>query len=625
MRQPALHEIRSLIEDGQIQAALRAARAFIGSGEAKSAEIESCARLLASVDGTTPEEFPIVKIAVLGGYTTGPLVSAIRCGLISEGFVARIYESEFDSYRQEILNPGSGLYAFAPEMVLIALGAENLRFAPSSWADAAVERESLDAQMQEIELHWKTLSERLSCKILQHTIVPTPLNWTGPAEKGLAGSPARYVEQLNNRLWESFSAPVYGLDVARLAAQVGGWNWRDDRLYCHGKFEFHPRHLPEYMHLFLGSFRALTGRTRKALVLDLDQTLWGGTVGEDGWQGIELGPETPAGEAHAAFCRYVRQLKDRGVVLAVCSKNDPEPPRTVFEHHPHMPLRLQDFAVFCCNWQDKAANLRNIAQELNLDPSSLVFVDNDPAECDWVRRLLPTVSVVCLPEDPAAYVRCLDGRRYFDAVRLSEEDRKRAASYQGRAQANKLKTSAADFESYLRDLDMRGELFLAAPEDIPRLAQMELKTNQFNLTTRRYSEERLKAFFESPDHRVWACRLSDRFADHGLVSSVVTVREVDALRIDSWLMSCRVFSRGLEAFILNGLVAAAREMGLRRIVGEHRPTPANAKFAGLYGGFGFRLDKTGTEASRWSMQIDNWRALNSAIHNASRARSEAVL
>jgi FkbH-like protein len=277
----------------------------------------------------------------------------------------------------------------------------------------------------------------------------------------------------------------------------------------------------------------------------------------------------------------------RGVILGICSKNEMANVAEIFEKHRHMPLRLDDFSVVRCNWENKASNLAAIALELNIDVSALVFADDNPAECELVRQVLPAVHVVQMDGDPAAFVRRLDRERLFDSQGYSDEDIKRSKSYQAKAKTATLQASTPDLETYLVSLEMHGEFWIARHEDIPRLAQMEAKTNQFNLTTRRWTADHISRFIDADDHDVFCFRLSDRFADHGLVGSMIVSYQGAEARILGWLLSCRVFSRTCEEFMLPELVKCARTRGVQRIVGEYVATEKNQVVANLFTRLGF--------------------------------------
>jgi FkbH-like protein len=397
------------------------------------------------------------------------------------------------------------------------------------------------------------------------------------------------------------------VDIDQLSANVGRSNWHDPRLEYHGKFGFAIRYLPEYAALLGAAMRSALGRAPKALILDLDNTLWGGVIGDDGLEGIHLGPDSAEGEAYQAFCGYIRSLGQRGIILGICSKNDTENVNAVFESHPHMPLKREDFSVYKCNWNDKATNLAAIAQELNIGISALVFVDDNPAECELIRQLLPSVRVIHLDGDPALFVRRLDRERLFDSQHLSAEDLTRTESYQARVKAAELKIAAPDLESYLRSLEMRADVRFAGPAELPRLAQMEMKTNQFNLSTRRLNQEQLQAMTESPDMIVVAALLEDRFTNHGLVAYVAAKQAGSELTITDWLMSCRVFSRTLEHCMMRYLIEIAQPRGVETISLEFIPTAKNSVMERLFKELGFQCEGAPPRGP-WQFQVksDQW-------------------
>jgi FkbH-like protein len=530
---------------------------------------------------------PTRRLAVIGDVTLDGIAAAAVMALAEEGLIATRYVGPYGTLTQEVLDPGSGLYAAKPDIVLIAP-------VPQLEPDAGVRKDAAQWVEREVERWselWAVLAQRLpGVRVIQHLPEYPDHDLAGPLERRTSWSPHGLTAALTEKLLADTPGFVHLLDMDRLAAQVGRANWRDPRLWFHGKVPFSLRYLGEYAAALTAAMRRATGRTRKALILDLDNTLWGGVVGDDGVAGIRLGPDTPAGEAYRAFCLYVKALGERGVILGICSKNDPKLALPVFESHPHMPLRKDDFAVIVCNWDDKASNLRRIASELNIDLSAIVFADDNEAECELIRRELPTVAVVPLTGDPSAFVRRLDQQRLFEAEALSAEDLKRRESYRGRQAAAAARTAAASFEDYLGSLEMKGMIWDAREEDIPRLAQMEGKTNQFNLTTRRWSADQLRQFMTAEDHELLCFRLTDRFADHGLVASVVLQYRDGETRILSWLMSCRVFSRTAEEFIMAEILRRAANRGAGHILGFYERTEKNEVVAGLLPRLGFAVD-----------------------------------
>ena len=345
-------------------------------------------------------------------------------------------------------------------------------------------------------------------------------------------------------------------------------------------------------------------------MLDLDNTLWGGVIGDDGLDGIVLGEGSAAGEAHLALQHYAKQLKERGVVLAVCSKNDVKIAEAAFRDHPEMALRRSDFAAFQANWDDKAQNLKAIAAKLNIGIDSLVFVDDNPIERARVRQSLPMVAVPEMSEDPAHYVRCLAEAGYFEAVAFTAEDRDRAQAYAANAEREALLGSAESMDDFLRGLGMTAVYGPFTAVDHARVVQLINKTNQFNTTTRRYAADEVARIMEDPDSVTLQFRLLDRVGDNGLVSTMI-LRPApdDALEIENWVMSCRVFGRELEYEAMNVAVEAARKSGARALVADYIPTPKNDVISKLYQSLGFsRVDRPGAAdgATRWVLDLADY-------------------
>lgn len=596
---PSLAECRDAMNGRDWPAGFDLLRRAAAAPEIRHDQILSIGQMVARIPAEA--DLPRLKIAVLGYGTLTLHVAAVRAAAAREGFVADVYEAPYNAMRQDILDGTSGLWRAAPEIVLLAPASQDLASLPSGPADDIAAR--LDEEVRGWETLWQRLGGLTGRGILQQTLVRPEETPRGMLERRLPWSAGSYVAAANARLLEAAPADVTWLDVDALADRLGRLVWHDPRLFHSAKMPFAPRVLPEYASLLHGGLAAALGRGRKALVVDLDNTLWGGVIGDDGIDGIALGPGTPAGEAHQAFCAYLKDLAARGVILAVCSKNDPAIAREVFERHPHMPLASEDFAAFVCNWGDKAGNLRAVARSINIGTDALVFVDDNPAERELIRRELPEVGIVELPKDPVLYIRAVEAGHWFDAATLTDSDLKRAASYRARAAAELLREQATDLSAYLDGLKMSGTVRRAAATDVPRLAQMEAKTNQFNTTTRRVSAADLAARLGDPDWRILTLDLRDAFADHGLIAYIAAHREENRLRITDWLMSCRVFSRTAEDFLFNALLAEAREMGVTEIVGEFHPSAKNGVVADLYPRFGFHAIATDGGGHRFALPL----------------------
>jgi FkbH-like protein len=402
------------------------------------------------------------------------------------------------------------------------------------------------------------------------------------------------------------------LDVARASQRDGIDAWFDVGRWLQGKLEIAPQAAPLYGDLAARILAAQRGLSKKCLVLDLDNTLWGGVIGDDGLDGIVLGEGSAAGEAHLALQRYAKQLKERGVILAVCSKNDVKIAEAAFRDHPEMALRRSDFAAFQANWDDKAQNLKAIAKQLNIGLNSLVFVDDNPIERARVRQSLPMVAVPEMPEDPALYVRCLAEAGYFEAVAFTAEDRVRAEAYAANAEREALLGSAESMDDFLRGLNMTAVYGPFTAVDHARIVQLINKTNQFNTTTRRYAGDEITRIMEDPDAMTLQFRLLDRVGDNGLVSTMIlrpTEDDDEALEIENWVMSCRVFGRELEFEAMNIAVEAAKERGVRTLVADYIPTPKNDVIMKLYPSFGFtevERPAPANGAKRWALDLADY-------------------
>ena len=538
---------------------------------------------------TVPHEggggWPVQRIAVAGALTTDFIARTIACAAVLEGVQPVVYEAPFGSYVQEILDPSSGLHRFDADVVVLAPDWRDLveELAPGTPGAEVAAR--LGAKVALFRHLW-SLMRTGNRRIIQHRLVPPARRYRGLAERLLPSAIAAQVDWLNDRLFEAGRGQVTWVEVDALAAEVGTRGFAPAKFHHNARLAFDNRHLPAYLPFFRAAWRSASGQGKKVLALDLDNTLWGGVIGDDGVDGIVLGPGSPAGAAFAEWQGYIAALRGRGVVLAACSKNDPAIAATGLGH-PHSRLARADFPGFACSWDDKVTGLRGLARDLNLGLDSFVFCDDNPAECDLVRRELPEVAVIHLGADPTKFIDLLDAGHWFDQQAYTSEDLGRGGMYAARAEAIAEQHAAPDVGAYLRGLEMRGGLFRPEGADLERVAQLELKTNQFNLTTRRYGAAAIAGFLGRPDAVVLAFRLADRFGDHGLTSTLIALHEGDTLRIDSWLMSCRIFSRTAEHFILRGLLDVAGERGATRILGEYRATAKNAVVADLYARLGF--------------------------------------
>ncbi len=605
---------RLSMESADGRAALREARALLAAGDAQSARhwttsVVDLADDLSSWTGAAAllpaclETSPLprrARVAVLGSSTTTQLATLLPLACARAGLQIEIYEAPYGQYRQEILDPDSALYAFGPDAVVLALhdGDVNLPLVSDDPAAA------VDTAVADLHGLWSRVAERSGATILQFTLAIPPERPFGHLGTSVPGSRYRLLQEINLRMAVEAPASVVLVDCARLANDVGNRNWFDARYWHLAKQAVSPRCIPLLTRHVGAVLAATQGLSRKVLVLDLDNTLWGGVLGEDGIGGIRLGEGTE-GEAFSAFQAYVLDLKARGVVLAVCSKNDESLVRDAFSEHEGMRIGLDDIAVLSASWDDKPTQLRRIAEDLGLGLDSLVFVDDNPVERESVRHLVPEVDVVALPTDPAGYMRAVADYPYLETTRFTEEDTARTAQYRARASAAAAMGHASSLEEFLDSLEMEGSVAPVGSDNLVRVAQLVGKTNQFNLTSRRRTEAELQDLVADPAMVALAVRLRDRFADHGLVGVVLARQNDSDLEIDTWLMSCRVIGRTLEGAILGALDEQARSRGCSTISGTYVPTAKNALVADLYPRLGFASvgEPEPTGITRWSIRV----------------------
>ncbi len=550
---------------------------------------------------------PALRLAMIGSSTLAHLVPAIRVSALRRGFRVDVFEGHYGVYMQELAARGSELHAFKPDVVLLALDAHHI---------ASSEGANTETALATMRSCWRLITEELHAVVLQQTVLPVFPPLLGNNEHEMTNSPAHLIADLNQQLRPAArEAGVRLLAVDHLAEKWGTRSLFDPALWHRSKQEIHPTAAPlwgDHVGRILGAVRGLSS---KCLVLDLDNTLWGGVVGDDGIEGILLGQGNAVGEAYVAFQRFALSLANRGIILAVCSKNEDATARAVFEQHPEMVLRMKDLACFVANWDDKAANLRAIAKSLNIGLDSIVFADDNPFERNLVRQELPMVAVPELPEDSALYAETIAEGGYFEAIGLTHEDRERVSNYRANSEREQLRESVTDMASYLRDLEMR---LVWSPFDgigLPRITQLINKSNQFNLTTRRYTQTEVAELMADPQVITLQLRLIDRFGDNGMVVVIIgRMREEASLELDTWLMSCRVLGRQVEEETLNLIVEQARNAGVKQLRGVFTPTAKNAMVREHYAKLGFSLVDTATDQSTaWSLNVSSYQQKHTHI------------
>jgi FkbH-like protein len=467
-------------------------------------------------------------------------------------------------------------------------------------------RELVDAEVGRWSQLWNTISERLGCQVIQNNFEAPPWRILNNLEPRNPASLGSFVAKVNEGLQKAATPFVTIHDVDFLASLAGRWQWSDERMYYHAKLPCAPECMVSYAHSVASLIGALRGKSRKALVLDLDNTLWGGVIGDDGMAGIRLGQGDGEGEAFLAFQQYVDGLRQRGVILAVCSKNNEEIAREVFEKHTEMHLRLSDIACFVANWDDKHINLKKIAEQLEIGTDSLVFVDDNPAERAIVRKYLPEVAVPELPEDPSGYIRAIEQQLYFQTIALGTEDLQRSEMYRANRVRSSAQTASGSIDEFLASLEMVARVDKVSAVNLERVAQLVSKSNQFNLTTRRHTPAELMKMAADPSWITRTVSLRDRFGDNGLISVLLAKIDGSELVIDTWLMSCRVLKRGVEQFLLNEICLAARQHELTSVFGEYLATPKNALVKDHYAGLGFERASADEDGrTTWRLTLKN--------------------
>jgi len=536
-----------------------------------------------------------IKVAVVGSYSIQYFIMALRYLLYCQGINADIYEGNYNGIFYETMDQKSELYCFQPDIViLLPYYLDIADNAPKLFATKDDVCQAVNQVISYYQTIWNNLYSQLNCLILQSNFVLPAVSQLGNLECNYSFSQRSFMQKVNLDLTERHFDFVKIIDFEMLASEVGKERWFDYTSYFLNKTGFHVDYLGSAVNLFVNIITANRGKLRKCLVLDLDDTIWGGIVGEVGWEGIQIEPSDAIGEAYRFFQKYILDLKNRGVVLAVCSKNEERVAKEPFEKNENMLLRLSDIACFVANWNDKVSNIKLIAQDLNIGLDSMVFFDDNPSERLLVQEYLPEVKVIDVPEDPADYTYVLDKSHAFDWIQITQEDVIRSSSYVGNIAREKLKSNFDSYEEYLLALEMEAETFYADEKCIERFTQLINKTNQFNLRTRRYTEADIRRMMTDKNFCCICVRLKDRFSQYGIVSCVILSKKHlenekrSVCFIDTWVMSCRVFKRTLEYYVFCQIRSMANAMNCEVIYGEYIPSIKNLIVKNFYEELGFK-------------------------------------
>lgn len=547
-----------------------------------------------------------VKIAILGGSTADAVRDQLELFLLNYGLEPSFYLSEYGQFRQDALFPPRELTDFAPDIVYFHTTNRNIRRFPTLNDTPETAEALLEEEFGEFRALWESVRDKLGGTILQNNFELPSFRLLGNADAADPRGRVRFIGGLNRKFAEYAASQknFYINDIHYLSACYGLDKWADGAAWNLYKYALAVDAVPSLAANLAAIVKALYGKNKKVLALDLDNTLWGGVVGDDGADGIRIGKDLPAGQVYSEFQEYVKLHKDLGVLLTVCSKNDPENALAGL-NHPEGTLRPDDFTAIKANWENKDRNIAETANELNLLPESFVFADDNPAEREIVRGQLPGTAVPAL-DGAENYIRILDRNRYFEVVSLSEDDRKRAEMYRANAQRAELEKTYADYGAYLDGLSMTAEIRPFAPPYLERIAQLTNKSNQFNLTTRRYTPAEIEETARDPKKIALYGKLSDRFGDNGVVAVTIGSVEGETLSVELWLMSCRVLKREMELAMLDETVRRAKERGVKKIVGTYFPTAKNGMVKNLYGDFGFTKVSEDEASTVWELNITDY-------------------
>ncbi len=531
--------------------------------------------------------FTETRLAVIADCATQMLATALRGYAYETNLCLNVFDGGYNQIQLYSMNPQSDLYAFKPKYVLVQMSSEKLyqKFFASPFEERTAFAENT---LVVIKKYWEDILNYGDCCILQFNFPETD-----DAVWGSLGckTPEAFIYQqrrLNYLLMEAGREykNVYLIDLCTLQNRLGREQIFDEKMYYTAKMPFGMSSLPHVAKLVIDMVNTLQGKLKKCVIVDLDNTLWGGVVGDDGLNGIQIG-ELGAGPVFSEIQMWLKELKNRGIILAVCSKNDEKNAKEPFEKHPDMILRLDDFSMFVANWDDKASNIRVIQQTLNIGMDSIVFLDDNPFERNIVRGLIADITVPELPEDPAQYLTYLRSLALFGASSYNEEDRNRTTQYRSEMERKRMQVQYNSIDDYLIGLEMKAEAKPFIPFYFPRISQLTQRSNQFNLRTIRYTEQEIENITKDDSNITLLFTLMDRYGDYGLVSVVILEKRESELFVNTWLMSCRVLKRGMEEFIINKIIEIARKAGYSTVIGEYIQTPKNAMVAEIYQRMGF--------------------------------------
>lgn len=545
-----------------------------------------------------------IRIAFLGSFTLNGFEETIQVQCSEEKINCITYNAPYNQYNQEILNKNSDLYKFNPDIIFFLIDnrtiLDNLFYFPYEYSEED-RKKFVDEKYLELENLIKTISENLQSKlVITNFVIPTysPFGiFESKVEFGLKD----IVLDLNKKLKElcKNQDSVYLYDFNSFVTKFGERNVLEYKKMFFGDIKISFDTIPYLIYEFVGYLKPLLGLNKKCIVLDLDNTLWGGIVGEEGFEGIKLGPD-PAGRPFVEFQRVLKSLLKSGIILAINSTNNSEDAMKVIKEHPHMVLKEEDFACLKINWNDKIANMKDIAKELNIGLDSMVFFDDDPVNRELIKMSIPEIKTIDLPQDPSSYALILRDLNDFNVLKITDDDFKRAKMYSQEQERHDLESTTKNLDEYLKKLDIKVKVRLADKFSIPRISQLSLKTNQFNLTTKRYQEEEIKKFAKDDKMIVGCAEVEDKFGESGITNIFIIKKNNEEWILDTFLLSCRIIGRGIEEGILGKIIEMAKKEGVKKIKAQFIPTQKNKPAENFLSNYGFQK-----EGKYWIFSLQN--------------------
>ena len=534
------------------------------------------------------EELAKIRLVVLGNCATQFLALAIKGYSNLEDIGIEVFDADYDQIDAQLLDSYSETYEFRPDAILLYLSTDKLyeEFLGLSFDERSGFANKILCKLEE---YWNLIESKANCKILQTNFNEIQDNVLGNYSSKVNSSFSFQIRKLNFLLEEKMFEKnnIYPIDILGLQLRLGREKFYDASLYYNAKMTIGIDALPYVAKAIVDVFKAMSGKIKKCIICDLDNTLWGGVIGDDGIGGIEIG-ELGRGHVFTNLQRWLKQLKECGIILAVCSKNSEEIAKEPFEKNEDMILRLSDISVFVANWDDKASNIRVIQETLNIGMDSIVFLDDNPFERNLVRQMIPEITVPELPEDPALYLVFLQEQNFFEVASFTGVGSDRTAMYQAEYERKKLEQTFESIDDYLKSLEMIGVAKPFEQARFARIAQLTQRSNQFNLRTVRYTESEIERIASDNHYITLYYTLKDKFGDHGLVSVVILEKKADKeIFVDTWLMSCRVLKRGMEEFVVNKMIETVKENGFERVFAEYIPTTKNMMVKDIFKAFGF--------------------------------------